>query len=98
MALKVFRAGNNDVVRGGDNRTDKTVVDSSLSKNKKSRKSTCILNIEAIGKPNFSTSNTKKAFSHFWLAFIEASILQHFNLESYIRIEINASSYAIDGV
>ena len=87
---RVFRAGNYEVVRGAD---DETVVN--LSKNKKSRKSTRVPNIEATGKSNFLTPDTKKAFDHLRLAFIKASILRHFDLESYIRIETDASSYAI---
>ena len=53
-------------------------------------------NIRAISKPNFLTPNAKKALNYLWLAFIKALILQHFDLESHILIETNASSYAID--
>ena len=38
-------------------------------------------NIGATGEPNFLTSDTKKAFNHLRLAFIEAPILQHFDPE-----------------
>ena len=96
-ALRAFKAGNNKVV-GGDNRANETIVDSSKSKNKKSRKSTCVPNIRAKRKLNFLTSNAKKAFNHLRLAFIKAPILWHFDLESYIRIEIDVSSYAISRV
>ena len=72
---KAFRAGNDEVVRGGDSRADKTIVDLSKSKNKKSKKLTYIPNIGATKKSNFLTLNAKKAFNHLWLAFIKALIL-----------------------
>ena len=61
------------VVRGSADRTDEMIVD--LSKNEKSRKSTHVPNIEAIGEPKFLISDAKKAFNHLWLAFIKALIL-----------------------
>ena len=67
-------------------------------KNNKSRNSTHISRIGAIRESNFLISNAKKAFNHLWLAFIKALILWYFDLESYIRIEIDVSSYAIDKV
>ena len=69
-----------------------------LSKNKKSRNSTHVPNIGATGEYNLLTPNAKKVFNHLWLAFIEAPIFQHFDLESHIRIETDISSYAIAGV
>ena len=74
LALRAFRAGNNEVVRSGDNRADKTVVDSSKSKNKKSRKSIRMLNIGATRETNFLTSNAKKVFNYLQLVFIKALI------------------------
>ena len=96
LALRAFKAGNNKIVEGGSSKADETVIN--LSKNEKSRKSTHMPNIGATKKPNFLTFNAKKAFNYLQLAFIEASIFQHFDLESHIQIEINASGYAIDGV
>ena len=96
MAPKPFKASNNEVVGGGSSRADKTVVN--LFKNKKSRKLTYIPNIEATKKPNFLNPNAKKVFNYLWLAFIKAPILQQFDLESHIRIETNASGYAIGRV
>ena len=55
-------------------------------------------NIGATGEPNFITLNAKKAFNYLRLAFIEAPILQHFDLKSHIRIETDASGYAIGEV
>ena len=61
-APRVFKADNNKVVDGDDDRANGTVVN--LSKNKKSRKSTHMLNIGAMKKPNFLNLNTKKAFNY----------------------------------
>ena len=69
-----------------------------LFKNKKSKNSTCVLNIQAIEKSNFFTVNAKKTFNHLQLTFIKALILQLFNLKSHIRIETNTLSYTIDRV
>ena len=55
-------------------------------------------NIGVTEEPNFLTPNAKKAFNHLRLAFIKTPILQHFDLESHIQIEIDASGYAIGGV
>ena len=96
MAPRAFRAGDNEVFRGGGGRADKTIVN--LSKNKKFKKSTHVPNVGATGKPNFLTPNAKKAFNHLQLVFIEAPILQHFNLKSHIWIETDASSFAIGRV
>ena len=96
-ASKAFRADGNKVVSGGGSgRANGTVVNS--SKNEKSRNSTRVPNIGATGEPNFLTPDAKKAFNHLRLAFIKAPILRHFDPKSHIRIEINASGYAIGGV
>ena len=94
-APRAFRTGNDEVV-GSGNRADETVVNS--SKNEKSKKSTHVPNIGATGEPNFLTSDAKKAFNHLRLVFIKALILRHFDPESHIRIETDASGYAIGGV
>ena len=96
LASKAFRNDDNKVVGGGGDRANKTFVN--LSKNNKSKKLTRVPNIGVTGKPNFLTPNAKKAFNHLWLAFIKASILQHFDPENHIRIKTDASGYAIDGV
>ena len=54
--------------------------------------------IRAIRKPIFLISNAKKAFNYLKQAFIKASILEHFDLKSYIWIKINISGYIIGGV
>ena len=62
LAPKAFKAGNNEVFGGDGGRADEAVVN--LSKNKKSKKSTYVPNVGAIGEPNFLISNAKKAFNH----------------------------------
>ena len=52
-------------------------------------------NIGAIGELNFLTPDAKKTFNHLRLSFIKALILGHFDLESHIWIETDASGYAI---
>ena len=89
LALKTFKADKDEVVDGSDG--SKTVRN--LSK-----KSTRVPNIGAIGELNFLTPNAKKAFNHLRLAFIKAPIFRYFDLESYIWIKTNISSYVIGGV
>ena len=47
---------------------------------------------------NYLTSDTKRVFNQLYQAFTEAPIFKHFDLEQYIRVKIDASGYAIDGV
>ena len=47
---------------------------------------------------SFLTSKARSAFNRLWLAYIEASILWHFDLECHIWIETDALGYAISGV
>ena len=54
-----------------------------------------VTNVDAIG---YLILEAKKAFTQWRKAFTEAPIFQHFDLECHIRIEINASGYAIGGV
>ena len=69
---------------GGDHE-DKTVERSLYSKN--SNRAT-----------DYLTPNARQAFTKLRQAFTKASILRHFNLEYYIRIETDASGYAISCV
>ena len=90
LALKTLRADNGEVVgdvRGKANETIRNL----------SRKLGRVPNIRAIGKSDFLTPDNKKAFNHLQLAFIKAPMLWHFDLESHIRIETDASGYAISG-
>ena len=71
---------------GGGNCKDETVRRSSLiSKN---------LN----GATSYLTPNAKWAFTKLRQAFTKAPILQHFDSECHIQIEIDASGYAIGRV
>ena len=47
---------------------------------------------------SFLTPGAREAFNHLRLAFTEAPILRHFDPECHIRIETDASGYAIGGV
>ena len=51
--------------------------------------------INIIGKPNFSTLITKLAYAKLSQAFIYIVILEYFDQEYLIQIEINISSYTI---
>ena len=71
---------------GGDDCEDKTVERSPFtSKN-------------FNGATGYLTPNAKQAFIQLGQAFTKAPILQHFDPKSHIRIETNASGYAIGGV
>ena len=49
-------------------------------------------------EPSFPTPNTRQAFTQLRQAFTKAPILQHFDPWRHIRIETNASGYAIGGI
>ena len=49
-------------------------------------------------RPKFLTPDARTAFNRLRLAFTEAPILRHFDPECHIRIETDASGYAIGGV
>ena len=71
----------------------------SAKSGKKSSKSGNSTNFDAMEDgPKFLTPDARIAFNHLRLAFTEALILQYFDSECHIRIETNASSYAIGGV
>ena len=53
---------------------------------------------KAPGNSNFLTPEAKLAFSRLRQAFTKAPILHHFDPERYIRIETDASGYAIGGI
>lgn len=54
--------------------------------------------LNATYNPSSLTHNTQLAFTFLWQAFTEAYILQNFDEDCYIQIEIYASSKAIYGV
>ena len=74
------------IISGGGDCEDETIKRSLLT----SKNSNEIM--------SYSTPGTKQAFTHFRQAFTKALIFWHFDLEYYIQIETNASSYAIGGV
>ncbi len=47
---------------------------------------------------SFLISKARKAFIELKKAFVKAPILNHFNPERHIQIEMDASGYAIDGI
>ena len=49
-------------------------------------------------KIGFFTPKARLAFTQLRQIFVKASILYHFNAESYIRIKTNVLGYAIGGV
>ena len=46
----------------------------------------------------FLTTNARRAFTKLRQAFVEAPILNHFDLEHHIQIEIDALGYAINRI
>ncbi len=46
----------------------------------------------------FLTSRARQVFTKLKQVFIRALILNHFHLERYIRIQMDASGYAIGGI
>ena len=96
MAPKLFKADDNKFVNSGGSRANKTVMNSfNQLKNNKSRNLMYMPNIKTTKEPIFSNLNAKKVFNYLRLEFIKALILKYFDLKSYVRIEIDISSYAI---
>ena len=69
-----------------------------LGTSKKSAKSKKMKSVYNSEESKFLTSKAKEAFNRLRQAFTKALILRHFYLECHIRIETNASDYAIGGV
>ena len=53
---------------------------------------------KVVDDSTFLTPEAKLSFSQLREAFTKAPILYHFNPERYIRIETDASAYAIGGI
>ena len=68
------------------------------TKSKSWKKSEYLGNNNNLEEFKFLNFKAKKAFNHLKQAFMKAPILQHFDSEYYIQIEINASGYIIRGV
>ena len=58
LAPKMFKANDDEVVSGGDDKTNKIVRNSS-------KKSTHMPNIGVIGESNFLTPNAKETFNYY---------------------------------
>ena len=84
----------------GKSKSEKTSKSQNLAKSKKKlSKSGNSTNSDAIkDKPKFLTPDARAAFNRLQLAFTEAPILWHFDLECHIWIETDALGYAIDEV
>ena len=57
-----------------------------------------IISNSAKNVSNYLTPDAKMTFDQLYQAFTEALILQHFDLEQYIRVETDASGHTIGGV
>ena len=77
---------------------DSEVVGSSGGNERKSAKSDFTKPVRGAEEPSFLTPDARRAFTQLRQAFTEAPILRHFDSERHIRIETDASSYAIGGV
>ncbi len=90
------RAGGGRV--GGSFENLSIAVKSAKSKKPKLTKSKNSDLARANSTTDFLTPEAKKAFIHLRKTFTETPILRHFDSEYHIRIETNASEYAIGGV
>ena len=93
LALKVL--GADEVVGGGGKANDRNLSKSKKSNNAKSGIQT---RIETTEEFIFLTPDTREAFNQLRQVFTEAPILQHFDPECHIQIEMDASGYAIGEV
>ena len=86
--------------KSGKSKSEKTSKFQNLAKSgKKSSKSGNSTNSDAMENgPKFLIPDARTAFNRLRLAFTEAPILRHFDPECHIRIETDASGYAIGGV
>ena len=77
---------------------DSKVVDNSGENDRKSAKSNFTKPLHRAEKPSFLTSNARQAFTELRQVFTKAPILQHFDPERYIWIEIDTFSYTIGSI
>ena len=77
-----------DERRIDDNEVGDDEVGTKVQKSSKSKKT----------ESGFLTSGARKAFTELRQAFIKAPILHHFDPKRHIRVETDASGYAIGGV
>ena len=83
-----------EVIEGGGDRN----LSKSKSKKSKNAKSGIQTHLGATREPTFLSSDAREAFNQLRQAFTKALILRHYDPECHIRIETNASGYAIGGV
>ena len=86
--------------KSGKSKGEKTSKSQNLAKlRKKSSKSGNSINFNVTEDgPKFLTPDARTAFNRLRLAFTEAPIFRHFNLECHIWIEIDVLGYAIGSV
>ena len=77
---------------------DSEVVGNSGGNEGKLAKSDFTKPVHEVEEPSFLTLDARQAFTQLRQAFTEALILRHFDPECHIRIETDASGYAIGGV
>ena len=96
----VGRNGVEHAKKSGKSKSKKTSKSRNSAKSgKKLSKSGNSTNFDATEDgPKFLTPDARTAFNRLRLAFTEAPILRHFDPECHIRIETDASGYAIGGV
>ena len=93
--LRELRVDDDEIVGRGGKADDRNLSKSKKSKNAKSGIQT---RAGATGEPIFLTPGNKKTFNQLKQALTKAPISQYFDLECYIRIETNASGYALGRV
>ena len=99
-----IRVGGNSRARHDGNEVDGSEVDDGEVRNnkvwKKGQKTSKSKNLFKSKKTesDFFKSKAKTTFIKLRQTFIRAAILHHINPERHIRVEMNASSYAISGV
>lgn len=97
LALKIFKANNNEVVEDSNScKTNKIVVNLPKSKKLKNVKFKIYINIEITKKLILVTPSTKETCNRLKHALVKALIFQYFDSQYHIQIETNALSYTID--
>ena len=100
--VSASRVNDNEVVDGGGaiggGVVDQSNASRKLAKSKSRTKSGHLGNSNNLEEPKFLTFNAKEAFNRLRQAFTKVSILRHFDLEYFIRIETNVSGYTIGEV
>ena len=91
------RVDDNEVV-GGGGAIGRSDTSRKSDKSKSRTKSGHLGNSNNSKEHKFLTSNGRETFNRLRQAFTKAPILRHFDLECHIRIETNASGYAIGEV